>query len=108
MSIFGKQRNQDHGPSMTIRRMTPDPSTRRPHHPPSTSPEVALQRIHTAAEEARAEIASLVAEELKRLEETEVKLRTDLKEVVRAEVTAELDKRRASRSKSKAARAKKS
>ncbi len=99
MSIFGKQKNSPHV-STTMRRTAPKPSSRRPHHPPSTSPEAALQRIHTAAEEARAEIASLVEEELGRLEETEARIHTDLQEVVRTEVAAELDKRRASRRKS--------
>ncbi len=99
MSIFGRQKNT-HGVTTTMRRTAPKPSSRRPHHPPSTSPEAALKRIHDAAEEARAEIASLVEDELKRIEETEATIHTDLQEVVRAEVTAELDKRRASRRKS--------
>ncbi len=100
MSIFGKQKNTPHGVSTTMRRTAPKPSSRRPHHPPQTSPEAALKRIHTAAEEARAEIASLVEEELQRLDETEAKIQTDLQEVVRTEVAAEFDKRRASRRKS--------
>ena len=100
MSIFGKQKSTSHGVSTTMRRTASRPSSRRPHHPPSTSPEAALQQIHAAAEEARAEIASLVEEELKRVEETESRIHTDLQEVVRIEVAAELDKRRASRRKS--------
>jgi hypothetical protein len=100
MSIFGKQKNGNNSVSTTMRRTMSTPSSRRPHHPPSTSPEAALQRIHIAAEEARAEIASLVEEELKRIEETEARIHDDLQEVVRTEVAAELDKRRASRRKS--------
>ncbi len=100
MSIFGKQKSTSHDVSTTMRRTAPKPSSRRPHHPPSTSPEAALQRIHTAADEARAEIASLVEEELRRLEETEARIHTDLQEVVRTEVAAELDKRRSARRKS--------
>ena len=121
MSIFGKQKSAGARPSMTMRPTAPE--SRRPHHPPSTSPEQALQRIHVAADQARAEIASLVREEheameetiaaacddaeqrlrgateqridneLKRVEEAEVEMRTKLQEIVRSEVAAELDKR---------------
>jgi hypothetical protein len=107
MSIFGREKNRPHGVSTTMRRTASKPSSRRPHHPPQTSPEAALKRIHVAADEARAEIASLVEEELRRLEETEARIHVDLQEVVRKEVAAELDKRRASRRKS-SSRSKKS
>ncbi len=125
MSIFGKQKSAGSRTSVTMRPTAPE--LRRPHHAPSTSPEQALQRIHAAADQARAEIASLVQEEheameetiaaacddaeqrlrgateqridneLKRVEEAEVEMRTKLQKVVRSEVAAELDKRGAAR-----------